>query len=183
MCHKVWRLLRAPQPLGIVTHICPSAGPSPPGAAQPDPELPELSPMRSGLAMRGVKSHRTFSESLPSNVLWPCHFLGSLSLARSVRRPKENKVRKPIPRSAAREARSNEGATCEYIRSIGQVSFANGYSTSAQVQCRRDPIASCVSAVCLQIRVVRFMVGRIPLNQSASCWPWPESLERETSNT
>ena len=61
-----WRVLR---PQGTVTHICPSALPSFPGAAQSGPELREVSPVRSGLAVRGVRSHR------PSPwFLWPCHF-------------------------------------------------------------------------------------------------------------
>ena len=51
----------------------------------------ELSPMRSGLAVRGVRSHGPASESLPCCIVDCGHatFLGSLILARSVSRPKE----------------------------------------------------------------------------------------------
>ena len=45
-----------------------------PGAAQTDPELRELSLLRSGLAVRRVKSHWPVSESLPCFFVWPCHF-------------------------------------------------------------------------------------------------------------
>ena len=56
--------LRAPSLRDSDTHV-PVRFTISPGAAQSDPELRELSPMRSGLAVRGGKSHWPVNESLP----------------------------------------------------------------------------------------------------------------------
>ena len=84
---------RTPSLKGIVTHICPSALPSPPGAAQSDPDLRELSPMRSRTGRAWCQVAQT-SHGKPSlDVLWPCHFSRLLEPGQKKKRSRDEEKR------------------------------------------------------------------------------------------